>query len=76
MELRCSSPCKKGGGNPDCEIRLCAEKKSFDGCWQCDIFEGCEKLKVLEQFDDPIYVENLRRVKEIGMEKFINEMES
>ena len=26
MELRCSNPCKKGGGNPNCEIKLCAQK--------------------------------------------------
>lgn len=74
-ELRCSGPCKKGGGNPDCEIKLCARKNGFDGCWECGSFEGCAKLKVLEQFDDPVYAENLRRVKEIGLEKFMKEKE-
>lgn len=76
MELRCFNPCKKGGGNPNCEIKLCAQKNGFDGCWQCDNFQECEKLKVLDQFDDPVYAENLRRVKEISLEQFINEKES
>jgi hypothetical protein len=73
MELRCVNPCKRGGGNPACAIKLCARKKRFEGCWQCKDFRKCEKLKAIEQFDDPVYAKNLRRVKRIGVEQFLKE---
>jgi hypothetical protein len=73
MTLRCSNPCKRGGGNPDCPIKLCAKAKNFEGCWQCDSFPKCEKLKMIEQFDDPVYAKNLKRVKKIGLEQFLKQ---
>lgn len=45
--LRCSSPCRLGGGYPGCEIRQCAQSKGFKGCWQCEARRGCPLLERL-----------------------------
>ena len=45
--LRCKG-CRDGGGNPFCKIRKCAQKLSYEGCWECDGFETCDKLTFLE----------------------------
>jgi hypothetical protein len=39
--LRCSRPCRLGGGYPLCGIRQCARDKSFSGCWQCKARQDC-----------------------------------
>jgi hypothetical protein len=36
--------CEKGGGSPDCTIRICAKEKGFSLCNECDEFEGCTKF--------------------------------
>jgi hypothetical protein len=43
--IRCTKACREGGGDPWCKIRRCAQKKAFDGCWQCSDIETCSKLK-------------------------------
>ena len=44
--IRCTKACREGGGDPWCKIRRCAQKKAFDGCWQCPDIETCSKLNV------------------------------
>ena len=36
--------CQKGGGDPDCVVRKCAQEKFHINCAYCDDFD-CEKLK-------------------------------
>ncbi|OPY34584.1 MAG: hypothetical protein A4E32_00314 [Methanomassiliicoccales archaeon PtaU1.Bin124] len=40
--IRCPG-CLKGGGNPECPIRLCAKEKSHDSCGQCNDLNSCRK---------------------------------
>ncbi|MHC4618598.1 MAG: DUF3795 domain-containing protein [Planctomycetota bacterium] len=40
---RCAG-CLKGDGDPDCEVRPCADEKGLENCAHCEIF-ACEKLK-------------------------------
>jgi hypothetical protein len=42
--LRCTKPCRLGGGYPRCEIRQCAQSKSLKGCWQCEFRQSCTLL--------------------------------
>ena len=63
--LRCTKTCRGGGGNPWCKIRKCCQKKEFFGCWDCDDFENCLKLK-----ED--YVKNLKTIKKSGLELFVS----
>jgi hypothetical protein len=73
MKMRCGKPCKAGGGSAQCPIKKCVKKKRLDGCWQCDDFITCKKLKGLEQFGDTTYLKNLRKIKRLGPAAFVRE---
>lgn len=68
--IRCKG-CKAGGWDRKCQIRRCIREKHFEGCWECDIFESCEKLKPLGEGDDITYLKNLRKIKRRGKEEFV-----
>jgi len=72
VKLRCNRNCKNGGGNPICKIKKCCQKKQLDGCWNCDDFEQCSKLKFLEVNHGKAHIKNLKIIKKKGIEKFIN----
>lgn len=42
--------CEKGGGPPDCAIRICANEKGFKLCNECDELEGCTKFDWLGEY--------------------------
>jgi len=68
VSLRCPKVCKEGGGKSDCIIRKCCLKKGLNGCWECSDFETCKSLK--EQF-----VSNIKKIKKLGFDEFIAEMD-
>lgn len=43
QSLKCPG-CLKGGGNPECPIRLCAKDKGFSSCGQCADLVKCSKF--------------------------------
>lgn len=45
--LKCSGPCRDGGGKPECEIRNCVQGKGYSGCWECSDRHACTKLSFL-----------------------------
>jgi hypothetical protein len=45
--LKCSGPCRDGGGKPECEIRKCAQNREYLGCWECSDRCTCTKLDSL-----------------------------
>jgi hypothetical protein len=47
--LRCSGPCREGGGNPDCKIKRCVQSKALEGCWQCGEHGDCGLLSRLKK---------------------------
>lgn len=67
--LQCNSPCRVGGGCPtfSCGILECCREKGFEGCWQCDGFESCEKLESLRSIHGDSPRQNLRTIKELGL---------
>jgi hypothetical protein len=71
MKFRCKRSCKGNGGPPHCEIRNCARKKKLDGCWQCEDFSNCKKLKILEPHHGSAHLKNLRKLKKQGPAAFI-----
>jgi hypothetical protein len=71
VRLRCHNACKGGGGNPFCKIRKCCQKKGFEGCWQCDEFEACNKLDFLKPTHGEANLKNLRAIKKRGSGEFI-----
>ena len=71
LRLRCKNACQSGGGNPWCKIRLCCHKKAFNGCWQCDEFEACEKLDFLKPSHGDAHIKNLRRIRKVGIDQWL-----
>jgi hypothetical protein len=41
--------CRKGGGKPDCGVRLCASKKGFSYCYECHVLKDCKKFDWFEK---------------------------
>ncbi len=71
--LKCESPCRLGGdgcGEFPCEVKKCVENKSVEGCWECEIFEKCDKLDFLKPFCGEAPVKNLGKIKEYGIENW------
>jgi hypothetical protein len=64
-ELRCSRPCRCGGGYPQCTIRQCAQDKGFSGCWQCRERPGCSLLDRLRTVH-PHFNYHLDLIQEMG----------
>jgi len=71
MKLRCKDCCKLGGGSATCPIKKCARRHKFEGCWQCEEFETCATLKVLEQGGDLTHLKNLRKIRREGPARFV-----
>jgi hypothetical protein len=44
--LKCPG-CLRGGGNPECPIRLCAKERDLSNCAQCDDLKVCTKFNWL-----------------------------
>jgi hypothetical protein len=70
-KLRCRRVCRGNGGPPTCKIRNCCRKQGIEGCWQCDEFAGCEKLKILEPHHGVAHLKNLRKIAREGTAAFV-----
>ena len=70
---RCTEICRQ---RPDtetsCKIRKCCKEKGFFACHECDDFEDCDHIKTFMQgFHAEACVKNLRTIKEMGVEAWI-----
>jgi hypothetical protein len=75
MKIRCKHGfCRPGGWDSRCKIRRCARQKKLVGCWQCDEFESCSKLKALEVTGDTTHLKNLRKIRRLGPARFVREV--
>jgi len=63
--------CRQGGGNPNCVIRICAKERGFNTCADCNEMP-CEKAKFITE-GYPSVIENLKRIKKIGSDKWLEE---
>jgi len=71
VKLRCGKSCRNGGGNPNCKIKKCVQKRQIDGCWECSEFEECDKLKFLEVNHGKAHIKNLKIITKKGAEEFL-----
>ncbi len=71
MKMRCKEVCRGNGGPPDCKIRNCVRRKKIKGCWQCDDFQMCKKLGLLEEHHGVAHLKNLRKLKRQGSAAFL-----
>ena len=70
-KMRCTKTCRGNGGPPKCEVRQCCRKNEIQGCWECDDFSKCKKLKFLEQHHGVAHLKNLRKIKKEGPKPFV-----
>lgn len=74
ISLQCKTTCQEAGGCSiggnlhECKALECIRSKKYDGCWQCSEFESCDKLTFLKNGYGYVIAENLRTVKEKGIE--------
>ena len=71
VKLRCKG-CRDGARSKFCQIAKCCLKKKYQGCWQCDEFETCRKLKFLEKTHQDAHLKNLRSIKKLGVETYLD----
>lgn len=64
-EGACGS-CKEGGGNPGCQIRVCAKDKNIAMCAQCEEYP-CDKFEALFA-GYPMLQEDNRLLRESGID--------
>ena len=81
--------CLGGGGNPVCPIKMCPKEKGFLTCAECDqlpcpasdvdsanpLASAPGVLELISTRYSHWNIENLKRIKEIGYRKFIDEMQ-
>jgi hypothetical protein len=70
-KLRCERPCRSKGGSPKYGPMGCCRKRKIDGCWQCDDFPTCKKLRFLEVNHGVAHLRNLRKIKKAGPAAFV-----
>ena len=51
-------------------LRSVFSQKNFEGCWECDEFEGCGNFEFLKRFHGNTPQENLRKIKKYGLDKW------
>ena len=70
--LKCDISCRLGGDGCEgpCDIIKCVKAKVLEGCWECDSFEKCAKLDFLKPFHGNAPVNNLRKIKELGIDNW------
>jgi hypothetical protein len=70
--LKCPFICRVRKEDISCEVRRCCISKGFYACYDCDDFEGCDKLKAL--MDGLHYnsiIKNLKAIKTMGLKEWI-----
>ena len=73
-KLQCNEPCRVKGGCStfSCKIVECCQKKGFKGCWECGEFEICKESESLNPFHGDSRVQNLRNIRELGLDNWAN----
>jgi hypothetical protein len=65
--------CLNGGGAP-CENRKCASAKNLKSCLLCTDYLICKNTEYQREWY-PFVVDNYKRVREVGFEKYLEEEE-
>ena len=71
VKLRCKRTYRDRKRATSCGIWKCCREQSFQGCWECDQFMDCEKLKVLEPLHKDFPIKNLRKIRRSGVESWL-----
>lgn len=69
VKLGCDTPCRAGGDgcSGPCEIKHCVQMKKFQGCWECDELERCDKFEFFKPIHGDTTWANSRKIREYGL---------
>jgi hypothetical protein len=70
--LKCTG-CRGGVRAQFCDIAKCAIEKEVQGCWECEEFRDCEKMKFLAHVHGDAHVKNMKKINEVGLDIWIEE---
>ncbi|WP_156921705.1 DUF3795 domain-containing protein [Desulfovibrio inopinatus] len=67
---QCERPCRSGGGcsGKPCAIMECCLDKGFEGCWECDGLDDCDKFDFLSPRCGSMPKDNLREIQQHGLD--------
>ena len=70
--LKCEKPCRMGDNECTevCEILKCVQSKNFEGCWECDRLESCDKFEFLKPFHADTPKINCGLVRKYGLDNW------
>ena len=71
VKLRCRRTCRERKRATSCGIWKCCREQTYQGCWECDQFMDCEKLKVLEPLHKDSVIKNLRKIRRSGVDSWL-----
>lgn len=73
ITLKCEKVCRfRETTESGCSIRKCCKDRKYYACYECEEYETCEKLKGLEKLHGDAYLKNIKQIREMGFENWIN----
>jgi len=69
VKLRCKG-CRDGSRSKFCKIAKYAQKREYQGCWECDEFQTCQKFDFLKPIHKEVNIKILQKIKRQGMDGF------
>ena len=70
-QMKCPAVCTQRD-DTKCNVWHCCRDKGFAGCYECDEFENCDKIKnALGNIFFDACIANLRQIKEMGVDAWI-----
>jgi len=68
-KLHCDDSCRVYGGCSafKCQIFECCTEKGYQGCWQCDDLDACDKFEFLKPLHADTPKQNLKIIREKGI---------
>lgn len=75
-KLECTGSCYEGpqsvlGCTLDCKIRSCVIERGYEGCWECEENQTCDKLLKHKEFH-PGVEKNLEMISKHGVENWMD----
>ena len=71
-ELECRQSCRKGGGCSSfaCPIIECCIEKQYQGCWECEQLDNCDRFDFLKPFHGDTPKNNCNEIHNNGFTNF------
>jgi hypothetical protein len=63
--------CLENGGDPNCQVRLCARQKGYRTCAECAEAKSCQKLNPYRKYAEPAF----QSIKESGLQDYAKKMQ-